>query len=53
MPSTGFLECFETKLFSTIVLESGTVAWTLECCPAIGWGTTIHDSVLDFHVSQF
>jgi hypothetical protein len=41
MTSTGFLECPETKLFSATVSESGTMACTLECCLAIGWGATL------------
>jgi hypothetical protein len=27
--------------------------YLLSCCPGIGWGTTIQDLVLDFHVSRF
>jgi hypothetical protein len=27
--------------------------YLLGCCPVIGWGATIHDLVLDFHVSRF
>jgi hypothetical protein len=24
--------------------------YLLGCCPIIGWGATIHDLVLDFHI---
>jgi hypothetical protein len=41
MPSTRFVECFETNdLF-------------IRMFPTIGWGATIHDLVLELHVSRF
>jgi hypothetical protein len=44
---------FWNSTFPCDLLESGTMIYLLGCCPAIGWGATIHDLVLDFHVSQF
>jgi hypothetical protein len=48
-----FVECYETTLFPATLSKSGTMIYLLRCCPAIGWGATIHDLVLDLHVSQF
>jgi hypothetical protein len=41
------------RTFPCDLSKSRTMIYILECYHANGWGATIHDSVLDFHVSRF